>query len=161
MYVNVFFVLNFIFCSYYNNNYTNFLSKYTKKYLVLDNNVSDEKNNSEIPRKKKFFLFKANENNIKHSSEPWDGCDCRSDWENKKENSHLNDIIELNKINENNYKMTLLQKLQCCSTSQQEKIKIIKDNSQYFEKSQMFMCKKSLFRGLEDFEFIEFYMYDI
>lgn len=157
MYINVFFVLNFIFYSYYNNNnYTNFLSKYSKKYLVIDdnsNNVSNEKNNSEIPIKKNFLFFKPNENNIKYSSEPWDGCDCRINWENKKDKSYSNHIFELNKINENNYKMSLLQKLQYCNTSQKEKIKMIKNHPQYFNKSPMFMCKKSLFKGLEDFEF--------
>ena len=153
MYVNVFFVLNFIFSSYYNNNYMNFLSKNTKKYLLLDNNVSDEKNNSEIPKKKDFLFFKPNENNINYYSKPWDGYDCRSNWE--------NNIIELNKINENNYKMTLLQKLESCNTSQEEKIKIIQNNPKYFEKSPMFMCKKSLYKGIVNFDFIEFFIYDI
>lgn len=157
MYVNVFFVLNFIFYSYYNNNnYTNFLSKYSKKYLVIDdnsNNVFKEENNYEIPKKKDFLFFKPNENNINNYSKPWDGYDCRSNWE--------NNIIELNKINENNYKMTLLQKLESCNTSQEEKIKIIQNNPKYFEKSSMFMCKKSLFRNLVDFDFIEFFIYDI
>jgi hypothetical protein len=119
----------------------NFLSKNTKKYLLLDNNVSDEKNNSEIPKKKDFLFFKPNENNINYYSKPWDGYDCRSNWE--------NNIIELNKINENNYKMTLLQKLESCNTSQEEKIKIIQNNPKYFEKSPMFMCKKSLYKGIE------------
>ena len=164
--MNVFFVLNYLLYGLLNNNI--YIRLKTRKYLLIDRDIFDNYNDNDndndrnfpiVKKKKRIFLFKTN---AKNKPQPWDGYDCRDGWNPPEENITIISIDELEKqykIGENTCKMNMLKKLQSNTISSLEKINLIKTNPEAFEKSTI--QKGSLFRGLEDFEFTEFYIQDI
>jgi hypothetical protein len=129
--------------------------------LVIDKDVFNIDKNSEnrtLKSTKKIFKFHQA---IQRSPKPWDGCDCRKGWEVSEETCDIDELDKKTKTSIYFYKMVLLKKLQSDKISQAEKLDIVKKYPEIFDKSQVASNIGLLFRGLDSFEFTDFYIQDI
>jgi len=153
------FLLNCLYFLFLKNNTS--VRVNTSKGLVIDKDVFNiDKNSENRTLKSVKKIFKPHQT-MQRSPQPWDGCDCRKGWEVSEETFDIDELDKKTRTSVYFYKMALLKKLQSDQISQAEKLDIIKKYPEIFDKSPMASNIGSLFRGLDSFEFTDFYIQDI